>query len=302
LRDSEMKYRYMFANHPQPMLIYDLENLSILEVNESAVDKYGYSRNEFLKMNLQDIRPPEDIPAFLDSVVTTRRLNGNSLNESRHLKKNGEILFVEVISHSIRFNGKNARHCLIRDITERKKTEDSLIVSNSLLNAALESTADGILVVDREGKVSRYNQKFVEMWQIPKNLVAERDDHALLNFVIAQLIQPEQFLAKVMELYDKPEESSFDLLELTGGRFFERFSQPQKIGDEIVGRVWSFRDVSKQKHIQNELIRVKEKAEESEKRYKTIIQSQAEGICFVNQDETFEFANSSAERIFETGT
>lgn len=133
LRVSEEKYRFMFANNPQPMWIYDLETLAFLEINEAAINHYGYSREEFLFMTLKDIHPPEDIPALLKDVELTRNAY-NLAGEWRHFKKSGELIFVEITSHSVISNGRNARHVLINDITERKRTQEEI----NLLNVELE--------------------------------------------------------------------------------------------------------------------------------------------------------------------
>jgi PAS domain S-box-containing protein len=131
------------------------------------------------------------------------------------------------------------------DITDRKRTEEQLLYSISLTNAALESTADGILLVDRDGTITRWNQKFIDLWRIPERLlVAPFADAPVLRYVADQIADPEAFLAKVNKLYKHPEASSDDLITLTDGRIFERFSQPQKVGEEIVGRFWSFRDIT----------------------------------------------------------
>jgi PAS domain S-box-containing protein len=131
-----------------------------------------------------------------------------------------------------------------RNITERVRAEEDRSRSLSLVEAALESTADGILVVDREGQIVRHNRKFGEMWRVPDSLFASADDAKLLAFVIHQLKNPDAFLRKVKDLYDHPESQSFDWLEFTDGRVFERYSQPQRVGGTIIGRVWSFRDVT----------------------------------------------------------
>ncbi len=120
LLESEEKYRFMFARNPQPMWIYDLETLNILEVNDAAISHYGYSREEFLKMTLKDIRPIEDIPALIKDVELTLK-DFNPTGEWRHIKKDRSVIDVEISSHSVSFNGRPARHVLIKDITERKR-------------------------------------------------------------------------------------------------------------------------------------------------------------------------------------
>ncbi len=116
----------------------------------------------------------------------------------------------------------------------------------SLLSAILESTADGILVVDLEGTVMCFNPRFVEMWGIPDQVLSSRDARTLM-FVLDQFQDSDEFMAKVRELYAQPLAGSFDVLELKDGRIFERYSQPQRIGETVVARVWSFRDVTDRK-------------------------------------------------------
>ncbi|MFH0958685.1 MAG: PAS domain S-box protein, partial [Pseudomonadota bacterium] len=140
-----------------------------------------------------------------------------------------------------------------KDIRIRKRSEQQLESSLSLLHSTLESTADGILVVDIQGKITSYNQRFITMWQIPLDIVESRDDYRVIAIVLDQLSDPDVFIEKVKYLYGRPEEESFDLIEFKDGRIFERYSLPQKIGKSVVGRVWSFRDVTDRKKVELEL-------------------------------------------------
>jgi integral membrane sensor domain MASE1/nitrogen-specific signal transduction histidine kinase len=129
-------------------------------------------------------------------------------------------------------------------VAERAEAQADLAGSLSLLEATLDATADGVLVVDLDGRIVRFNQRFVDMWGIPSELAEAGSDEAAQRFVLDQLADPPSFLARVRELYARPHEESTDMLLLKEGRVVERYSRPQRIGARIVGRVWSFRDVT----------------------------------------------------------
>ncbi len=125
--------------------------------------------------------------------------------------------------------------------------------SDALLKSTIESTADGILVVDRAGQVALTNARFAEMWRIPPEIVASNDDDKMLQFVIEQLQDPEAFIAKVQELYQSDREG-FDTLQFKDGRVFERYSRPLMSDGAVDGRVWSFRDVSERRRFEAQLV------------------------------------------------
>ena len=139
------------------------------------------------------------------------------------------------------------RDILELQIVERVQTERQIAKSLSLLTATLESTTDGILVVDQDGKWILHNQQFDEIWQFTDELMAANDDIATWTFVQNQLTnatEAEGFLNKIHEIYAAPESNSFDALELKSGKIIERYSFPQRMDGEVCGRVWSFRDVT----------------------------------------------------------
>jgi diguanylate cyclase (GGDEF)-like protein/PAS domain S-box-containing protein len=139
------------------------------------------------------------------------------------------------------------------DITSRVKAEQELRSTLSLLRATLDSTADGILAVDTNRRITIFNRRFAEMWGLPDALLAKRDGLAVISFVMEQLSDPESFDAKVRELHADSGAEINDMLEFKDGRFFERYSRPQIVDGEIVGRVWSFRDGTERKRLENEL-------------------------------------------------
>jgi len=146
----------------------------------------------------------------------------------------------------------------VTDAAGRTSGENALERSHSLLHATLESTADGLLVVDRAGRVSGYNTAFLRLWRIPTDLAEHRDDAKLLAFVLDQLVDPAAFLSRVQDLYRTPDAVSFDVILFLDGRVFERYSQPQRIAGDVVGRVWSFRDVT-ERRIAEEALRQSER-------------------------------------------
>ncbi len=139
------------------------------------------------------------------------------------------------------------------DVSERAATDRELRNALSLLQATLDSTADGILVVDTQGKITGFNDRFSEMWKIPDRLLASQDDSEALAFVLDQLINPQDFIAKIEELYTRPESESNDTIKFRDGRVFERYSRPQLVEGVVVGRVWSFRDVTERSRLEAEL-------------------------------------------------
>jgi PAS domain S-box-containing protein len=143
--------------------------------------------------------------------------------------------------------------------------EQALRSHEQSLHATLDSTADGILAVDENGRVIFANKRFAKMWHIPPDLTEAGDDEELLAFVLDQIKDPQTFLSRVRELYQSLRDE-IDTLRFKDGRIFERFSRPLVREDRLAGRVWSFRDVT-------EHMRADEALRESEQLRKAVIEA-----------------------------
>lgn len=139
------------------MWVYDLDTLEFLTVNEAAIHRYGYSRDEFIGMTIKDIRPPEDIQALLENVSrVTEGLDDAGI--WRHKKKDGSIIFVEIVSHTINFNGRRAEMVLANDITKRKQAEEALKLSEEKYRDLFEKANDAICIMDSDLKFRDANK------------------------------------------------------------------------------------------------------------------------------------------------
>ncbi len=152
LTSNGKAFRLLFSNHPIPMWIYDLKTLAFLEVNNAALEKYGYARDEFLEMTIKDIRPSEDIKHLTDNLSQKRPALEHS-GEWRHRLKNGQVIDVEITSHTLDFEGHKAALVVAQDITGHKQAEKALRDSELRFRSLIEHGLDNISLLAADGSL-----------------------------------------------------------------------------------------------------------------------------------------------------
>jgi len=220
LRDSEERYRLLFESTPQPIWVYNEETLHFLAVNEAATRTYGYTREEFLSITVDDIRAHEDIPTLMikndpnDLVISS---------PWRHRTKDGKTIYVEISSHPVVFDGKHGKLVIVNDVTERKLLDEK----QQRLHASLQQSAMEwrqtfnaidfpVLIIDLAGHIKRSNQAAEQIVGI--------EAEEILGKTVGQLGEHEP--------WKKAEEMLEGLREYPAPR-------TEEIKDEATGKTWS---------------------------------------------------------------
>ena len=185
LQSSEKQYRYLFINNPMPMWIVDTTNFYFLDVNEAAIDHYGYSREEFLSMTSLDLRPDDEKERFMQTEYMANIEDATHRGVWKHLKKDGSLVYADVVAHDIVFEGKIARFVLANDITENIKAQQTLIENQALLNAIINNSTTVIYVKDLDGRYILINERYAQLFHIPKEEIVGKTDHEIFPKDIA---------------------------------------------------------------------------------------------------------------------
>jgi len=242
LRESEAELQALFSAISDVILVLDADGRYV-KIAPTSPSLLYRPAPELIGRTLHEVFDQENADKFLGYIRRALAARETVQAEySLHIEGR-EVWFAAAISPM-----DDRRVVLVaRDISDRKRAEQDVRETLSLLNATFESTADGVLVVDLKGRIVSFNRKFTELWRIPDSVLDTKDAAQTRAFVLEQVKEPDAFLAKIDELYHRPEASSFDVLLFKDGRTFERYSQPQRIAGKTVGRVWFYRDVTERR-------------------------------------------------------
>jgi two-component system sensor histidine kinase/response regulator len=228
----------------------------------------------------------------LERIAARQRLFDSPEETSRDtgVLTNGTILEIQSTPH--RMGSKLVgRVWTYRNITEAYHSQREREKLLAALNATLEATTDGILVADLNQQIISFNQRFLALFGISQEFSDRRKAGEMRRVILNQLANPAEFESRILWLYSHPGESSHDVIHFRDGRIYERDSHPQRIGEEIIGRVWSYRDVSERRRSEQAL-------RESEERYRVVAETASDSILTTNLDYRILFANAAAGKLF----
>ena len=241
------------------------EEARVLTFNLAAEKIFGYKPEEIIGKNIKLLMPKkysQKHDHFLQQFQQTRK--GKIIGQGRELvglHKNGQVFPIHLGVSEVK-NDKSIFYTgIIRDISAQKKAEAEKNQSLALLEATLESTDNGILVTNELGEILNNNSRFEELWNIPLHILEANNEKIRLQYVSRQMNDPHEFIERIEYLKRHPTESVMDVLSFKDGRIIERFSQPMELAGASSGRVWSFRDITLRKQVEQSLIDAKDAAE-----------------------------------------
>ena len=259
LKESEQNHRLLFNQNPHPMLIFDPETLSIMAVNDTTVDKYGYAREELLHMTLKGLRPKEEVPFLM------KNLHNEQITRGIHQLKNGTLIYVDITAKDITYNNKPARLVLIQDVTARIEAENELSSTNSRLQALLQNMQAGILLENPERQVVLANLVFCNMFDVPMtpDELIGMDCKPFAEISKGYFKNADTFVSEINDILTARNIVLGEELELVDGRVFERDYIPVFSEDQYLGHLWQYRDITQKKNSEKRIIEARQKAEES---------------------------------------
>ena len=290
-RRSELQSRLLDAVG-QAVIVTDLQG-AITYWNRFAEELYGWAEPEVLGRSIVDVTPSEGFRERADDIMAELKDGKSWSGEFLVRRKNGTS-FPAMVTNTPVYDAAGTLVGIIgvsMDVTERRRAEETLRFRKALLEAQSEASVEGILVVSGEKRILSFNKCFVEMWDIPDEVLKTRSDEAALRSVVDKLASPREFLARVAYLYEHPNEESREDIRLRDGRTFERYSAPIKSEDGVCyGRVWFFRDVTERR-------RAEEALEKQNVLLETILKQAADAVIVCDARGKLTFVNAAARRL-----
>lgn len=252
--------RLVLDNTEQMILLVEPQELRIVMANRVAAQCLGYSEEELCQKTILDIESALQDVFYWEEVRAGQYSNIES-GEGLYLCADGSMRSATKSVKMIEQDGQRWLLIQAREVHDEYRIEDDLARTMSQLRATLESTGNGIFVIDWRGRVASMNRRFSAMWGLPEELLMRQDDVEIVDFVSSAVVEEAVIRDRLREIVDSTETD--DLLHLKDGRVFQCKSLPQYLEDRIIGRVFGFYDITERIRIEQDLIAARERAEEA---------------------------------------
>jgi PAS domain S-box-containing protein len=291
LLESEVKYRTIVER--SLVGAYIIQDGLYRFVNRRCCEIYGYAYDEMTdKVNPLDLTHPEDRKLVEENF--RKRLSGEVDHieyEMRAIRKDGKIIIVKVLGSFMTYKGRPAVSGTAIDITESRWAEEQLRQKTALLEAQVNVSLDGIVVVKKGRKILQ-NQQIIDLLKIPRHLAENDDDEAQVEWVRDLSKDPEHFYEKTAYMLAHRGETMRDELELKDGTVLDRYTRPVIGRDgKYYGRIWTFRDITERK-------RAEEALQDSEATLRSLINATREGLLLIDPEGKILVVNKTmAQRL-----
>ena len=273
LHEKELSVKVLVDQMPAVLWSVD-RTLRFTSFMGAGLAGIGQQPGQFVGLTLYDYFGTSE-PGFRPIAAHKKALSGGSVSYEVEWKGRTFAAHVEPLRHTDGTIKGVIGSAL--DITKQKTSERELEKSVSLLKATLDSTADGIMVLDHDGNLVTHNQKFLEMWKIPEEMTTAGHRDELLAYVLDQVTDAGGFVQLAMRSYARHETETLDIVEFKDGRVFERYTRPQILGGKSIGKVLSFRDVTVRRRADRDI-------EESLSLLRATLEATTEGILVVDEN------------------
>lgn len=294
--EEELQFSKFLMERLTDPVFWISSDARIIYVNQAACNFVGDSYEELLSMTIHDVILDFSLEVWTNCWKTIKQ-QGSLYFESIHQTQENQRLTVEITASYMEYESREYGCILIRDISKCKHVSFVLSKANqvleyrvqeflteikyvnqllsheraeckwvkaklenslSLLQATIESIDCGVIAIGCDGDIISSNRKFAQMWQVPDSIISSCNYQQYLNFYISQINNPEILCRDIQKLNSQKDFESYDILELKDGRFFERCSKPLRLSEEIIGIVWSFRDITERQQAESENRRILE--------------------------------------------
>ncbi|HID69689.1 MAG TPA: PAS domain-containing sensor histidine kinase [Desulfobacterales bacterium] len=235
------------------------EKKNIIHANQASENLLGFPEDEILETQIFSLIHPDDTHGVGSDLQSHSPDFSPPVRKIRLRHKDNSYLNVALRVFQVPSEQGNFSGMLLRELNNRRRQNPSdEQQKNAILHSQLDTSWDGILVVDPDNKIILTNDRFHRMWSIAPHIAELQDDEIQIRTVLDQLVDPDAFLARVQYLNEHPEDTSLELIPLKDGRSFERYSAPlHDIDNTFLGRIWYFRDITQTKNMEEEMLKLK---------------------------------------------